>query len=420
LTNLKDDKPAASRLVIFDVEGILIPKNRYLLFEMTRKLGLWGFLKTLIFGLLYETHIISLESALKRIFAMFKDLSVDETLQLHKRIPLMPGTETVFKKLKSRGYRTALISSGLPTSIVKDFAARLQADHAVGLELTVKDGQLTGEIGGDVLKSGGKAAVLKRILEQENLSPDDCVVVADDRNNLSMFPLCSLRIGYNPDFVMTAKSDIVVKGELTEILPYITGDQSRGTHTLSRGAGLRETIHVGSFSLALISALFSANVELATLILAVTVLYTVSEFCRVRGINIPVVSAITWMTANKTELYEYATAPILFALGNAFSLLFFPPPACYVAITVLTLGDGGAHIFGMKFGKTPLPFNKGKNLEGTIVGFVFAFLGAAFFVEPFYAMLAAAVGMLMESVPFPINDNLTVPLVSGGLLALLL
>jgi HAD superfamily phosphoserine phosphatase-like hydrolase len=410
----------ASRLVVFDVEGILIPKNRYLLFEISRKVGFLGFIRIVALGLLYEIGLLSLESALKRIFAMLKGLDAEEIQQLHKRIPFMPGTEEVFKTLKQNGYRTALISSGLPTPVVEDLATRLQADYACGLELEIADEHLTGAIRGDVLRSGGKAVVLQRILEKEDLTPQDCVMVADDRNNLSMFPLCGLRIGYNPDFVLTAKSDFVTKGALTEILPHVTGEKPPASHFLmSRSRGLRETIHIGSFLLSFICIYLLGNILVASFILLITVLYILSELARVRGINIPILSSITWNAANKTELYEFATAPIYFALGIAISLMIFPAPIRYVAITTLTIGDGCAHIFGMKFGRTPLPFNKGKNLEGTLFGFLFAFLGAMIFVDPTEALIAAAVGILVEALPLPLNDNLTMPLASGLTLLLI-
>ena len=410
----------ADRLVVFDVEGIVIPKNRYLLFEASRKVGFRGFIKIMALGFLYEIGLLSLESTLKRIFAMLKGLEAEEIIQLHNRIPLTPGTEEVFKTLNKNGYRTALISSGLPTPVVEELATRLQADYAYGLELEIKDEHLTGAIGGDVLSSGGKAAVLQKILEKENLTPQDCVMVADDRNNLSMFPLCRLRIGYNPDFVLTTKSDFVTKGELTEILPYITDEKHARSHSaISRSRGLRETIHISSFLLTFICIYLLGNIMVASLILLVAVLYTLSEVARVRGINIPILSSITWNAANKTELYEFAASPIHFALGIAISLLIFPAPIRYVAITTLTLGDGCAHLFGMKLGRTPLPFNKGKNLEGTIFGFLFAFLGAMIFVDPAKALVAAAVGMLVESLPLPLNDNLTMPLASGLILLLI-
>jgi HAD superfamily phosphoserine phosphatase-like hydrolase len=420
MADRKKTGQSANCLVVFDVEGILIPKNRYLLFEISRKVGFLGLIRILVLGLLYEMGLLSIESALKRIFLMLKGLKAEEVLELHKQIPLMLGTEEVFETLNKKGYKTALISSGLPTQVVEDLAVRLQADYAIGLELEIIDEHLTGNIKGDVLKSGGKALVLKRILDKEGLTTQECIMVADDRNNLSLFPLCKLRIGYNPDFVLTAKSDFVTKGSLTEILLPITGEKSQTPkHNLTH-RGLREAIHTGSFLLTFVCIYLTGNMLLASVILLLAVLYTISEFARVRGINIPVLSAVTWKAANKTELYEFATSPIHFALGIAISLLLFPEPIRYVAIAVLTLGDGGAHVFGMKFGKTRLPFNKGKNLEGTIFGFLFAFLGAMVFVGPVKALIAAAVGMIVEGLPCPINDNLTMPLASGLILLLLM
>ena len=417
----KETGHGTKRLVVFDVEGILIPKNRYLLFEISRKVGFLGFIHILALGFLYEIGILPLESALRRIFTMLKGLKAEEFLELHKRMPLMSGTEEVFKRLNTNGYRTALISSGLPTQVVEDIATKLQVDYAYGLELGIADGRLTGAIGGDVLKSGGKAIVLQKILDEEGLTPQDCIMVADDRNNLPMFHLCKLRIGYNPDFVLTAKSDFVTRGSLTEILPPITGENPQLSNSdISKSRGLREAIHTGSFLLTFICIYLTGNILLASLIILLAVLYTISELARVRGINIPILSAVTWSAANKPELYEFATAPIHFALGIAISLLIFPEPISYVAITTLTLGDGGAHIFGMKFGKTKLPFNKGKNIEGTIFGFILASLGAMIFVDPVRALIAAAVGMLVEGIPSPINDNLTIPLASGLVLALIM
>ena len=411
---------ATTSLVVFDVEGVLIPKNRYLLFEISRKVGFFCFIRIIILGFLYEIGLLSLESGMKKIFSMLKNLKAEEVLELHKSIPLMSGTEEVFKTLHKKGYRTALISSGLPTQVVEDFATRLQADYAYGLELEIVNERLTGAIGGDVIKKGGKVSVLKKILEKEKLTPQDCIMVADDRNNLPLFPLCRLRIGYNPDFVLTAKSDFVTRGSLTEILPPITGEKSTKPQNNLSSRGLREAIHASSFLLSFICIYLTGNIFLASVILLLALLYTISEFSRVRGVNIPILSSITWSAANKTELYEFATSPIHFAVGIGMSLLIFPEPIRYVAITVLTLGDGGAHIFGMKFGKTPLIFNKGKNVEGTIFGLIFAFLGAMIFVDPLRALIAAAVGMIVEGLPSPINDNLTMPLVTGLILILIM
>ena len=402
------------QLVVFDVEGVLIPKRRYLLFETARKIGLWGFVRILVIGMLYEIGLVSLESSLRRIFMMLQGLTVDEILQLYRKIPLMPNAKEVFEKLNELGCRTALISLGLPALLVEDLATRLNADYAFGLELEIDNAHLTGAIRGDVLKSDGKATILKRILDKDGLSPQDCVVVADDRNNLPMFPLCRLRIGYNPDFILSRKSDFVVRDDLSEVIPIITNNNSQVSHTaISRRESIRETIHIGSFFLPFVCVYLLGNSLVFSLILLLTLLYIISEVARLQGTNFPIISKITWRAANRSEFYEFATAPVFFALGILLSLALFPESIGYAAITTLTLGDGFATIFGRRFGKVPFPFNKGKNVEGSFFGFLVAFIGAMFFVDPVKAFVGAAVGMLIESLPLPINDNLAVPLATG-------
>jgi len=421
LVNMMASVRTLNRLIVFDVEGVLVPKRRYLLFEAARKVGLLGFVKIIVVGVLYEIGLLSLESVLRKIFMVLRGLTVDDLFQLYKGIPLMPGAEEVFEKLNKVGYKTVLVSSGLPKFLVEDLATRLGADYAFGLEIEVANGHLTGEIGGDVIKPDGKAIVLKEILKKEDLSPQDCAVVADDLNNLPMFPFSKLRIGYNPDFLLSAKSDFVVRGDLSEILPILTENALQApTYPLSRSEIIRETIHIGSFLVPFICIYLLESYLASLLILLITSLYVASEVARLRGINFPVFSTITWKAAHKPEYYEFATAPISFALGITLSLILFPAPYRYASIAILTLGDGFASIFGRKFGNVVFPFNKGKNVEGSVFGFLFASVGAMLFVDPVKALAGAAVGMLVECLPLPLSDNLTIPLASGLMLTLIL
>jgi dolichol kinase len=158
----------------------------------------------------------------------------------------------------------------------------------------------------------------------------------------------------------------------------------------------------------------SAPHTVAFLVFIVTLLYMASEFARIEGINSPLISEITRRAATKPELHEFVTAPIFFALGIALALLLFSESISYASIAIFTLGDGAATLFGRRLGKKPLPFNKGKRLEGTIFGLTFAFLGALLFIEnPLRALIGAVAGMLMETLPTPVSDNLTIPLAAG-------
>jgi HAD superfamily phosphoserine phosphatase-like hydrolase len=421
LTRRNFEESRLPRLVVFDVEGVLLPKRRYLAFEAARKLSFLRFVKIILIGFFYEIGLTSLESALKRIFKMLEGLTLDELFQLYQKIPLIYGVEEVFKRLKQAGCKTTLISSGLPQPLIEALASRLNADYAYGLELEVANNRLTGKIGGVVIKPEGKAIVLKEILDVNGLTPQDCAVVADDRNNLPMFPLCSLRIGYNPDFLLSAKSDVVVRGELSEILAPLSVEPSTTSYSsISRDMAIRESIHISGVLVPFISLYLLPHFTTAFLIFIVTLLYIASEFARIEGINFPVISSITCRAATKPELHEFVTAPIFFAVGIILALLLFPEPVNYASIAIFALGDGAATLFGRKLGKRVFPFNKGKRVEGTIFGFIFALLGALLFVpSPLKALIGAAVGMLMEALPTPISDNLTIPLTAGLVLMIL-
>ena len=414
-------KTQQPRLIVFDVEGVIIPKRRYLLFEASKRVSLPRFIKMLWAGLLYETGLIKLEKALRRIYDQLRGIVADDLLQLFKKIPLIPGAEDVFRELKHAGCKTAMISSGLPQASVQELATQLGSDYAFGFELEVTDGRLTGRITGDTIELGGKAVVLKKIMEKEKLKPQECAVVADDRNNLPMFDLCSTRIGYNPDFVLTRKADTVVKGDLTEILPLLTGTSPRSGHSLTGRELLREIIHISGFLVAFFTMYLGLNpLWVAFVISMITLTYIVSELSRMLGVNIPIASTITWKAAIKPEIHEFVTAPIFFAVGIMLALLLFPAPINYASIATFTFGDGFATIFGKTFGRHAFPYNKGKKIEGTILGFVFAFLGALAFVNPFMAVAGAATAMIVETLPAPINDNLTMPVLAGLAMFLIL
>jgi dolichol kinase len=183
---------------------------------------------------------------------------------------------------------------------------------------------------------------------------------------------------------------------------------------LSTNEILRKTIHISGFLVPLIFVRFFNTYLVSISLFLVMIVYMTSEVARKQGINFPLFSTVTRnATTSIFEINHFATAPITFTLGIIISLLIFPPPIAYAAIAVLTLGDGFANIFGRIFGKTPLSFNRKKTIEGTICGLICAFLGTILFVNPIKSLIAVTIGMLAESLPLPMNDNLVIPLSSG-------
>jgi dolichol kinase len=70
-------------------------------------------------------------------------------------------------------------------------------------------------------------------------------------------------------------------------------------------------------------------------------------------------------------------------------------------------------LFGAAIGRTPIPYNVSKTIEGSLIGFASAFLAACLFVSVPIALLGAITGGLVESRDRLIDDNLSVPLISG-------
>ena len=403
------------RLIVFDVEGVLIPENRFI-FEVGKSLGFSCLVRLLFFGFLYEAGIVRLESALRHIFKNLKGASLETLMSIFGKIPAIPYLHSFFCLLKERNFKIAIVSSGIPSVIVEKLAATLGADYAYGVEVVTQDGKLTGEIRGDAIAKNGKKKILMEILNKENLRLKDCVVVADDRNNRCIFLPGMLKIGFNPDFVLRVEADRVVNGRLSGILPIIDGKKHNRSFP-STNDFVREDIHASGFFMPVIAGLIGIPI-VATIIILISIVYTVSELSRLEGRELPLVSAITRHAASQSELYGFAAAPLYFAFGIVATLLLFPTSAGGAAIAMFCFGDSAASLFGGLV-STSLPFNKGKTWEGSLAGFIMAFLAGLFFVSPWLALAGAAIAMTIEVLPLPINDNVLVPLITGAALTLL-
>jgi len=95
------------KFVVFDVEGVLIPKRRFLLFEASKGHSITSFVIFAIVGVLYSIGALSLERSLRILFRSLKGKEVGELAAEFKRLPLMPGSEELFGELKTLGYKTA-------------------------------------------------------------------------------------------------------------------------------------------------------------------------------------------------------------------------------------------------------------------------------------------------------------------------
>jgi dolichol kinase len=96
----------------------------------------------------------------------------------------------------------------------------------------------------------------------------------------------------------------------------------------------------------------------------------------------------------------------------------FEPNIAIASIAVLAFADSLSTVVGYFVGEHKLPINKKKSWEGSTIFFITSLVILLFFANPIKALIIALIATFVEMLP-KIDDNLTVPLVTGVLILLL-
>jgi dolichol kinase len=110
---------------------------------------------------------------------------------------------------------------------------------------------------------------------------------------------------------------------------------------------------------------------------------------------------------------------IYFFVGIILTLIIFQSnmPVANAAILILLFGDSASTLVGRLWGKTKIPFQEHKTLEGSLAFFLVGFAVALTQVPLVPALLGGISGALTEAYS-PIDDNIPIPLVSAIIMSL--
>ena len=204
------------RLVVFDLDGTLTPVDslwRYL----HEAFGTWD--QGRIAARRYRRGEISYKEWAEADAGHWAGAPLSQVMKSLDRIPYREGVTDVFRQLKQKGVKTAIVSAGL--SLLADKAAReLGADFVLSNELQANDGSLTGEI---IVKVAvdGKKRIIEQIADRIHVPLSEVALVGDRANDLAN-PEC-LRIAFKPkDEAARREADYVVEDDdLKRILQYV-------------------------------------------------------------------------------------------------------------------------------------------------------------------------------------------------------
>lgn len=160
------------------------------------------------------------ESLTERV-ALLKGFPISKVDEICHNLPLMNGAEDVVKGLKEKGYKVVCFSGGFRNA-TKYFAEKLGLDGEFSNILHVKDGLLTGQVGGEMMFNDSKGEMLKRLQKLLDVNEKNTVVVGDGANDLSMFKYAYKRVAFCAKPILKESANIVIeKKDLREILQYL-------------------------------------------------------------------------------------------------------------------------------------------------------------------------------------------------------
>lgn len=171
----------------------------------------------------------------------------------------------------------------------------------------------------------------------------------------------------------------------------------------------RKSIHLCAAFIPLALKYFYTPV--LVLLSLVLVFYIVTETLRYKGINVPIISAITQAASRKRDENKFVLGPVTLSLGILITALAFDWKCASIGIYALALGDGCASLVGKIFGRVYIWGTQGKTAEGSLACFCAIFI-SCFCVtkDASSSLLIAIAGMLIEVLPLKDFDNLIIPI----------
>ncbi len=180
----------------------------------------------------------------------------------------------------------------------------------------------------------------------------------------------------------------------------------------------RKTIHLCA---ALVPFFAWRDLPATVMVLSfMAVFYSISEYLRLTGFPLPVISRITAYASRRRDEGRFVLGPITMVMGILAALLLLPARAATVGIFALAFGDGIASLAGKLFGRTRIPYTRGKTLEGSFACFIAVYVSSIVVLKnPLHAGIVALIAMCIEMLPVRDYDNVLIPVAIGAVVCLL-
>ncbi len=201
-------------LVIFDVEGVLFDAEYLPLLaeKFNKEKEIWEITKKGIQG------EINWEDGLKTRVDMLRGLDLKTCKEVADSLPIMTGAKEACRALKEAGWKLMAVSGGF--SIMTDrLEEELGIDYVFSNKLKFINGKLDGV---EIIVDSDKAKSARIKIQEWGVKKEDIVVVVDGANDIKLFDICDLGIGYRAqDIVKDLATVTLEEKNLAKIIDII-------------------------------------------------------------------------------------------------------------------------------------------------------------------------------------------------------
>ena len=202
------------KLVCFDLDSTLVEQE--LIVEVARKVGKESQVSRVTRAAMNGDMNYDL-SFVHRV-AMLRGASVSDLEEVWYGASVTPGAHELIASLRRMGLKTCVISGAF--SYFTERARELFGlDFAVGNDIEIKNGVLTGNVSGEIVNGRVKMAKMREIAERVGATVDDVVAVGDGANDVELIGAAGTGIAYDRSELVRPFADgVIPKGQLPRLL----------------------------------------------------------------------------------------------------------------------------------------------------------------------------------------------------------
>lgn len=205
------------KLAVFDFDSTLMDGET--IDELAKKYGVSDEVAKI-------THLamdgkLDFYDSLKKRVAFLCGMSERSAIEVCHNLPLINGAQDIVSALQEKNYKVVCFSGGFKYATAH-FRRILGLDADFSNTLHVKDGVLSGGVGGAMMFGDSKGIMLQTLQGLLGITPKDTIAIGDGANDVEMFKFADKKIAFCAKDVLKKEANIIISNkDLREILNYI-------------------------------------------------------------------------------------------------------------------------------------------------------------------------------------------------------